>query len=392
MFDVGEVGAFDDAVHVAEREGDESGGCAFADVIDGVGVGAAVARGGFVLERDGVFVGGFDEPLDDERVAAGAVGDGGTAAEFDGAVFGFFDAGGVGGVGDVEADGDVWLETVGEHAGAVAADFFLDAIGGDDGAVEFFAVFVETAEGFGDDEAADAVIEGAADEAVGAEVVDAVGVDGWVADAEAEFGDVFFGICADIDVEFVDFGGFFTAGAIADVDGGVADDAGDWAEVALEDEFAATGGGVVAAADSVDVEVAFFGDGLDHEADFVGMGFEHDFEGGFAFESGPCAAVSVAGDGVCGGFDPCGPFALAGHFEAGGAWGIEEVEEEGFGGFVHGGVRSWTRRRREASRITGAGVGWRGGVQRRGMEGRAHGFSLPPFLSLTVIVPRSVPP
>ena len=213
-----------------------------------------------------------------------------------------------------------------------------------------------------------------------------------MADAEAEFGDVFFGICADIDVEFVDFRGFFTAGAVADVDGGIADDAGDWAEVALEDEFAAACGGVVAAADSVDVEVAFFGDGLDHEADFVGMGFEHDLEGGFSFESGPRAAVGVAGDGVCGGFDPCGPFALAGHFEASGAWGIEEVEEEGFGGFVHGGDGKLDAAEAGGKPHHGRGCGGGVGCRCAGDGGGAHGSSWSPFSCLTAIVPRSVPP
>lgn len=336
LFDVGEAGAFYDRVHVAEREGDESGGCAFADVVDGVGVCAAVAGGGFVLDTDFLPCGGFEQAFDDEGVAAGSVGDGGTAAEGDGSVAGFFDAGGIGCVGDVEADGDVWFESVGEHAGSVSTDFLLNAVGGDDGGAEFPALFVESADGFCDDEAADAVVEGAADEAVAAEFLGGVGIDGGVTDAESEFGDIFFGVGSDIDVEFVDFRSFFPAGAVSYVDGGIADDAGDGAFVALENDAASACGGVVAASDAVDVEESFLGDVLDHEADFVGVGFEHDAVGGLAFEDGPCAAVGVAGNGVGVRLDPCGPFPLSGHFETGGAWGVEEIQQEGLGGFIHG--------------------------------------------------------
>jgi hypothetical protein len=27
---------------------------------------------------------------------------------------------------------------------------------------------------------------------------------------------------------------------------------------------------------------------------------------------------------------------LSGHFETGGAWGVEEIQQEGLGGFIHG--------------------------------------------------------
>ena len=45
-------------------------------------------------------------------------------------------------------------------------------------------------------------------------------------------------------------------------------------------------------------------------------------------EGGPGGAVGIAGDFRGVGFDPVRPDALAGHFEAGGAGGFEEVEEE----------------------------------------------------------------
>ena len=75
---------------------------------------------------------------------------------------------------------------------------------------------------------------------------------------------------------------------------------------------------------------------LDHVADLVGMGFEHDDAFAFSFEGGPGGAVGIALDVIGEFFDVFGPNFLAGHFEAGGAGGVEEGEEEIFFELGHG--------------------------------------------------------
>ncbi len=281
--------------------------------------------------------GDFRESFDDYWVVGGAVSHGRAAAEGDRAVLGGVKARGIGGVGDIEADADIREDPVGGHHGAVATDFFLDGIEADERVIGFLFLLGDAAHDLGDDVAADAVIEGAGDEAFVGEFGGAIGVDGEVADAQAEFGDFGGGGCADIDPELVNFWGFFIAEILAEVDGGVADDAEDLAAVAEDAEAAATGGGMVGAADAVEPEEAFVVDVFDHPADFVGVRSEHHAALGFPGEGGPSRAVGVAFDGVGGGFQVFGPDALAGHFAAGWAWGFEQVVEEFAVVLGHGG-------------------------------------------------------
>ena len=327
-------------MHIAEGDGDEGAGDAVAGVEDDIGIGAAVAGAAFVLDGDIGLGGALEQAGDDGGMVAGAVGDGGTAAEFDFAVLGGIDAGGFGGVGDIEDHADIWAEAMGGHFGAMSADFLHDRVDGDEGGAGAIEGGGEAGEDFGDDEAAEAVIEGASDDAIGGKRLSGIVIDGGMADAEAEGGDFFFGIGADIDIEFVNFRGFFVGeGIFAEMDGGIADDAGDGPEVTEEIDAAAASGGGIGTADAIDAEPAFFGDVFDDEADFVGVGFEHDaaWLWGGAVEGGPGGAVGIIFDEIGEGFGVGDPFALASDFEAGGAWGIEEVVEELVGSGIHGG-------------------------------------------------------
>ena len=340
FFDIGEIGHFDHAVHIAEGDGDEGAGDAVAGVEDDIGIGAAVAGAAFVLDGDIGLGGALEQAGDDGGMVAGAVGDGGTAAEFDFAVLGGIDAGGFGGVGDIEDYADIWAEAMGGHFGAVSADFLHDGVDGDEGGAGSIGGGGEAGEDFGDDESPEAVIEGATDDPIGGKRLSGIVIDGWVTDAETEGGDLFFGIGADIDIEFVNFRGFFVGeGIFAEMDGGITDDAGDRSEVTEEIDAAPAGGGGIGTADAIDAEPAFFGDVFDDEADFVGVGFEHDASGvcGGAVEGRPGGPVGIIFDEIGEGFGVGDPFALASDFEAGGAWGIEEVVEELVGSGIHGG-------------------------------------------------------
>lgn len=262
--------------------------------------------------------------------------DRGAAAEGDFTVFFVVDIRRVRGVGDIEDDGDVGVEAMGDHLGAEATDFFVDGIDGVDGGGGRGLQFGEFGEDFGDDEPADAIIEGTSDDAILSEGFRSVLIHGGVADAETEFFDVFFICSAEIDIEFVDVRNFLVRFIFADVNRGISDDAGDGSFLSEKDDPASAGGGVVAAADAIDVDEAFLADVFDDEADFVGVGFEHD--GGavfFALKSGPRVAVGIDVDGVREFFSVGGPGALAFQFEAGGAGRIEELIEEFFGSGVH---------------------------------------------------------
>ncbi len=286
-----------------------------------------------MLQGDFLFLGDVDDALDDVGMIAGAVGDGGAVAENDIAVFAMVDAGGIGGVGDVEADGDVGLEAVGGHFGAETTDFFLNGVENEDVGGRLFAGGADGFEGLGDDVAAYAVVEGAPDKAVFAEGLGGVCVDGGVADAEAKFGD-FFGIgSTDVDVKLVNLGSFFVVFVVADVDGGVADDAENGAVVSEDLKAPTTSGGGVGAADAVEVEEAFFGDVFDHVANLIGMSFEHDrgclaVFGLLAFNHGPGSAVGVVPDSVRVFASFRDPDFLAAGFKPSGAGGVEEFFEE----------------------------------------------------------------
>ena len=150
-------------MHVTQWQRDQSAGDAVANGENFIGIGAGEARAAFVLQREFGFFGCFHQSLDDERVVAGAVGHGRAAAEDGGSMFGLIDAWSIGGVGDVEANGDIWAQAVGDHFGAIAADFLLDGINGVDGGRGAFFLSGEAGHDLGDDETAEAVVERATD-------------------------------------------------------------------------------------------------------------------------------------------------------------------------------------------------------------------------------------
>ena len=183
VLDVVEVGRFHDGVHAAEWQGNEGAGDAFALGENLVGIGAGESAAGFVLDRDVVLFRDLAEALDDEWVVGCAVSDGRAAAEADVTMLGGINAGRISGMGDIEADAGIREDAVGCHHRAVPADFFLDGIEADQRVVWLFLLLGDAAHDLGDDVAADAVIEGAGDDAVLGKLRGAVGIDGEVADA-----------------------------------------------------------------------------------------------------------------------------------------------------------------------------------------------------------------
>ena len=250
-------------------------------------------------------------------------------------MFGFFNAGGIGGVGDIETNRHIRLEPVGDHTRAITTNFLLDTIGSDDGDGKFGLLFGQLPHDLGDDKTAHAVVDGTATKPAFSEFLESIGIDAGVADAQSQLGDFLVGVRSDIDVQLVHLGGFFAAGPVPDMNGGVADDPFDGAMGALKNQLPAAGRGIVTASNTVNVDKAFLGDILDHVADFVGMSFQHQFHGGIPFQHRPGAAVGVVLDAVAKGLHVAGPHPLPSDFKAGGAGGAEELIQKRFGRFVH---------------------------------------------------------
>ena len=93
LLEVREADDFDGRVHVAVRQADEAAGNAAACPEDRVGVGAAGGGDGLVLQVDLEPLGPLLDSLDDFRVVAVAVGDGGGFADLDVAVLALVDGG-----------------------------------------------------------------------------------------------------------------------------------------------------------------------------------------------------------------------------------------------------------------------------------------------------------
>ena len=104
--DVGEGDGFYRGMHVAKRDGNESAWDPVAGRVDDVRIRAGTAGDGLVLDWDFVCFGDIDQALHDERMVRSTVGNGRSFAEFDEPIFLHADAGGVGGVGDIENDRD----------------------------------------------------------------------------------------------------------------------------------------------------------------------------------------------------------------------------------------------------------------------------------------------
>ncbi len=293
---------------------------------DLVRIRAGGTAAGFVLDRGFGGGGDFFQALDDKRMVRGAVGEGGARAEFDLAVSDCIETRGVGGVSDVQANADSGLETVGRHHGAMAADFLLHGIEADQREGGFALACGDASHHLGDDVAADPIIESAADDPAVGEFHRAVLIDGGMAHADAELGD-FRGIRGpDIHPKFVHGGGFLGVFfAMAEVNGGIADDAGNRAFFTKDGNSSATGGRRVGAAYAVEPEKPLIVDVFDHVTDFIGMGGKHDDFFGLAGQCRPGGSVGIALDGGGMVLDPVRPDFLAWHFESGRAGGFQQT-------------------------------------------------------------------
>ena len=336
-----EVRGLHHGMHAAQWQGNKRAWDAFAAVENLVGIRAGEAAARFVLNGKLGLGGGVDETLDNEWMVRSAVGNGRTAAEFDAAEFIGIDAWGVRRMSDVEADTEVGFESVSRHHRTVAADFLLHGIEADDGVGGLLFARGEAFHHLSDDVAADAVVEGSADESFVRELHRSVLIDSRMSHAQSECGDFCYVRSSDVHPQVMHGGCFFLPRFVtAEVDGSVADDAGDRPLVAEDGEATAPGGGGIRATDTVDADEAIAINVLDDVADLVGVSLEHDDTFGLAGESCPSGAVGIAVDFRGVGLNPIRPDLLAAHFKAGGAGGFKQMEQELSVFFFHQGESS----------------------------------------------------
>lgn len=184
------------------------------------------------------------------------------------------------------------------------------------------------AEGFGDGECSDAVIESSGSGAVAEEVLEFPLIGHAVANHDVFFYFIFTG-CANIDIHVAHIGAFVLFTVFEQVDGFATDDAGYFFASVNEDSVANWNHGVVSA-DASEIDKTLVVDVVDLEADFVHVSGEHDFLVGLGIKDSVDVAVLIGADFVGKGFgviaiDLGGSFFIAG-WGGGVAEGFEEIE------------------------------------------------------------------
>src|SRR5918997_1617966 len=214
-------------VHVAVGARDEPRRYPGAGELDRVGVRSGRARVGLKGVRDARPLGGGDQALRYDGAQVRGPLDDGTAPKSVVPVLVLGDAGGVGGVGHVHGYRRVRVEAEGGAAGAVEPDLLLHArhrhdLGGD------AFLFREQPQGFEDDEGAHPVVQRAGGDTAVGELEEALIQDPHVADPDHPLSLVAV-LCANVYPEVLYLGDLLALLGLHEVDGLLADDAGDFA-------------------------------------------------------------------------------------------------------------------------------------------------------------------
>ena len=153
------------AVHVAQREREIGGGHAAAGAENLVCIGTGSAAAGLSLHGDAGFIHHVFNACVEVGVACGAEAKAPTLTELDLAVAGSVEPGAVGGVGDIQTNGGIRLDAVGEHGGADTAYLFLNSVSKYDVSLGGNALFFEAAGRFCQNKPAETVIKRTANKA-----------------------------------------------------------------------------------------------------------------------------------------------------------------------------------------------------------------------------------
>ena len=215
--DVLELHHLDRRVHVAQRQADAAARDAPAREVHGVHVGAGGARRGLDREGDRLGLGGLVEQLDDARVEVRAALDDRPRAEGVRAELVDVDAGRVGGVRDVDDDGQVRAQRVGGRPRPAEGRLLLHGGDGHDVAGRA-AGLVDEPRGLVGDVAAEAVVHRARDGAIVGQLDGLALDDRHVADAH-EPARLVAVLGADVDVQLLQARDLLAVVVLEQVDG-----------------------------------------------------------------------------------------------------------------------------------------------------------------------------
>ena len=320
--EIGEIERLDRGVHVAVRDADVQRRDTATRGVEGVGVGAGAAAGGLELNIDVGRVGGLAGGRDDDRVVRAPAGDNRPTAEFDTGVPFPWRAGVVGCVGDIHRDSDVWREVEPDHLGALEADLLLDGADRTDGRLG--TAVGRPAEPLGGRPGADAVVQPPGRDTAVLQVSDALFERDRIT-ALDKLGGLVAVLGPDIDVLLGDI--VVLLATLAQVDGGLADNAGDRPVVGEHPDVLSLGDRPVGAADTGQPEKAVVGDIPHHEADLVAVSRQRDCRVS-TLDNGDSVAVGVGLDTVGERRDVLDPDTLTGCLEARGARGLEQIVQK----------------------------------------------------------------
>ena len=105
---------------------------------------------------------------------------------------------------DIGNDGDVGVQALGDHLRAAQAHFFLHRVDDVEAEIELLLARLQQPRHFRDHEAADAVVDGAADQLVAIEHEEFIRVGDHAADVNAERLDLIPGTATDVDEDIVE--------------------------------------------------------------------------------------------------------------------------------------------------------------------------------------------
>ena len=206
--------------------------------------------------------------------------------------------------------------------------FFLDGIEKYEVPGKFLFGLFQFSGQFGEDEPADAVVQGSADEFLAVHQHGTIAIDADVADPQAHFFHFLGRRCSDIDKDIPCFRDGILAAT--QVDSRVACNPDDFSLSPHETDAPSAGDGDVGATHAFDSEEAFRCNVADHEADFVGMCFNHEGRslGVFREEFGPGAAVGIAFDFIRVLFQFLRPYFLCFEFKPGRARRFQQFRQK----------------------------------------------------------------
>ena len=273
-----------------------------------------------------MFGGDFLDKCDESRIVVRSDADDGTGAEFEFAIEFWIRLRRVACEGDIDADAEHRIDSVGGDSGAEEAEFLLgraDEVCGD---IE--RTRLQAAQGIHDDIDAAAIVESACADDIGEE-----GTPFGLDDAEgSDRGDLlrrFSGRSADIDPQV----GKFADAAIAffgghQVDRFAADDAVDESIGSVEDDAFAGQQLFVDAADGREIEKSVGIDILDEQTDFIAVRIDHDAtrRGGVSHDMKISERIEPDRIGI--GFGEFGHDPLTGDFGTGRGDGVAEIFQQ----------------------------------------------------------------